>query len=200
MKQRSSCEEVVYIKPIRKKQSDVELTWTRWSPIADGYCQWDRRWITFSVAASQESALFRNAMFRCQNKISLVPRDRSLFIALGREEGGFWGGHLIFRRTKGGISRNWEPNRGDQWKLWKDHDRGWTNQICLDGFMKKKGQLRRYVIGRLSDKLWCYFLWRLVISNWCVSIRLLSHLNSRLLLVKLSVLQSFSLILAWSPK
>ena len=54
------------------------------------------------------------------------------------------------------------------------------------------GQLCRDVIGRLSVKLWCYWLWRLVISNWCVSIRLLSQLNSRLLLVKLSVLQSFS--------
>ena len=62
------------------------------------------------------------------------------------------------------------------------------------------GQLRRDVIGLLSVKPWCYCLWRLVISNWCVSIRLLSHLNSRLLLVKLSVLQSFSLILAWSRK
>ena len=49
-------------------------------------------------------------------------------------------------------------------------------------------QLRRDVIGRLSVKPWCYWLWRLVISNWCVSIRLLSQLNSRLLLVKLSVL------------
>ena len=54
------------------------------------------------------------------------------------------------------------------------------------------GQLRRDVIGRLSVKPWCYWLWRLVISNWCVSIRLLSQLKSRLLLVKLSVLQSFS--------
>ena len=46
------------------------------------------------------------------------------------------------------------------------------------------GQLRRDVIGRLSSvKPWCYWLWRLVISNWCVSIRLLSQLNSRLLLV-----------------
>ena len=48
------------------------------------------------------------------------------------------------------------------------------------------GQLRRDVIGRLSVEPWCYWLWRLVISNWCVSIRLLSQLNSRLLLVKLS--------------
>ena len=54
------------------------------------------------------------------------------------------------------------------------------------------GQLRRDVIGRLSVKPWCHWLWRLVTSNWCVSIRLLSQLNSRIFLVKLSVLQSFS--------
>ena len=42
------------------------------------------------------------------------------------------------------------------------------------------GQLRRDVIGRLSVKPWCYWLWRLVISNWCISTRLLSQLNSRL--------------------
>ena len=47
-------------------------------------------------------------------------------------------------------------------------------------------------IGHLSVKRWCYWLWRLIISNWCISIHLLSQLNSRLLLVKLSVLQSFS--------
>ena len=41
------------------------------------------------------------------------------------------------------------------------------------------GQLCRDVTGRLSVKPWCYWLWRLVISNWCVSIRLLSQLNSR---------------------
>ena len=52
------------------------------------------------------------------------------------------------------------------------------------------GQLRRDVIGRLSVKPWCYWLWRLIISNWCVSIRLLSQLNSRLLLVKLSFFHS----------
>ena len=44
-------------------------------------------------------------------------------------QGGCWGGdnfrgdHLIFGRTKGGISCNWEPKRGDHWKLWKDS--GW---------------------------------------------------------------------------
>ena len=52
------------------------------------------------------------------------------------------------------------------------------------------GQLRRDIIGRLSVKPWCYWLWRLVISNRCVSIRLLSQLNSRLLLVKLSFSRS----------
>ena len=36
----------------------------------------------------------------------------------------FWGDHLIFGRTKGGISRNWEPKRGLRWKLWKDSERG----------------------------------------------------------------------------
>ena len=50
------------------------------------------------------------------------------------------------------------------------------------------GQLHHDVISRLSVKPWCYWLWRLLISNWCVSIRLLSQLNSHLLLVKLSVL------------
>ena len=48
------------------------------------------------------------------------------------------------------------------------------------------GQLRRDVIGRLSVKPWRYWLWRLVISNWCVS----PQLNSRLLLVKLSFSRS----------
>ena len=52
------------------------------------------------------------------------------------------------------------------------------------------GQLSRDVIGRLLVKPWCYWLWRLVISNWCISIRLLSQLNSRLLLVKLSFSRS----------
>ena len=54
------------------------------------------------------------------------------------------------------------------------------------------GQWCRDVIGRLSVKPWCFWPWRLVISDWCVSIRLLSQLNSRLLLVKLSVLPLFS--------
>ena len=55
------------------------------------------------------------------------------------------------------------------------------------------GQLCHNVIGCLSVKPWCYWLWRLVISNWYVSICLMSQLNSRLLLVKLSVLKLFSL-------
>ena len=40
---------------------------------------------------------------------------------LGRAED-FGGYRLIFGRTKGGISRNWEPKRGDHWKLWKDSE------------------------------------------------------------------------------
>ena len=115
--QRSSWEEVLYIMPIRKKQSEVELKWTRWSSIAEGYCQWDRGWITFSVIAYQESALFSNGMFRCQNIISLVPRDRLLFIAWGgggREDyGGItWflgeqkGGSVVTENPKGEITGN----------------------------------------------------------------------------------------------
>ena len=34
------------------------------------------------------------------------------------------GDDLIFRRTKGRVSRNWEPKRGDHWKLWKDSEGG----------------------------------------------------------------------------
>ena len=30
--------------------------------------------------------------------------------------------HLIFRRSKGGISRDWETKRGHHWKLWKDSE------------------------------------------------------------------------------
>ena len=68
------------------------------------------------------------------------------------------------------------------------HVSWWYYTLVIDLIV----QLRHDVIGRVSVKPWCYWLWRLVISNWCVSIRLLSQLNSRLLLVKLSVLQSFS--------
>ena len=42
---------------------------------------------------------------------------------LGRAED-FGGYHLNFGRTKGGFSRNWEPKRGDHWKLWKDSEGG----------------------------------------------------------------------------
>ena len=70
-------------------------------------------------------------MFRCQNIISLVPRDRSLFIAWGGGEI-MGGNHLILRITKGGISRNREPKRGDHRKFWKDQGRGETAQICLE--------------------------------------------------------------------
>ena len=73
------------------------------------------------------------------------------------------------------------------------HASWWYYTLVIDLI----GQLRRDVIGRLSIKPWFYWLWRLVISNWCVSIRLLSLLNSRLLLVKLSVLQ-LSLVVSFA--
>ena len=38
--------------------------------------------------------------------------------------GDFGRDHLIFRKTKWGINRNWEPKRGDNWKLWRDSERG----------------------------------------------------------------------------
>ena len=59
------------------------------------------------------------------------------------------------------------------------------------------GPLRRDVIGRLSVKPWCYWLWRLVISNWCILIRLLSQLNSCLWLVKYNC-HSLVVSFAWS--
>ena len=64
----------------------------------EGYCQWDRRWITFSVTAYQESSLFSNAMFRCQNIISLAPTRSSFFIA------GRGGGAEDFFGRGGGIT------------------------------------------------------------------------------------------------
>ena len=53
-------------------------------------------------------------------------RDRSLFIAWGGGGGrrGFWGGITWFLgEQKGGFSCNWEPKRGDPWKLWRDSDK-----------------------------------------------------------------------------
>ena len=47
----------------------------------------------------------------------------------------FWGDHLIFRITKGGISRNWEPKRGDHWKLWKDSEGDHSN-LMLGGLLQ----------------------------------------------------------------
>ena len=41
----------------------------------------------------------------------------------------FRGDHLIFRKTKGGISRNWELKRGDRWKLWKSSEGVHSNLV-----------------------------------------------------------------------
>ena len=43
----------------------------------------------------------------------------------------FGGDHLIFKRTEGGISRNWEPKRGGSLKILEGF-RGGTTQICLN--------------------------------------------------------------------
>ena len=50
-------------------------------------------------------------------------RDRSFIIAWGGG-GRILGGITWFWGEKKGISRNWEPKRGDHWKLWKDSDGG----------------------------------------------------------------------------
>ena len=136
-----------------KKKAEVELAWKRWSSIAEGYCQWDRRWITFSVTAIQESPLFSNAMFRCQNIISLVPRDRSLFIAWrGRRiVGGItWflgekkGGSVVTENPKGEITGNFgritaegEPLKfAQKWRHWVGGSRKSSNIIRGDHFGK----------------------------------------------------------------
>ena len=60
----------------------------------------------------------------------------------------FSGDHLIFRRTKGGISRNWEPKRGDHWKLSKDSEGGpvkfaWKMKIWAGGSRKSSKVIRK---------------------------------------------------------
>ena len=62
-------------------------------------------------------------------------RDRSLFNYLLKRKGvalDFRGDHLIFRRTKGGISRNWElkSQKGGSLKT-LERFRGGTTQYCL---------------------------------------------------------------------
>ena len=47
-----------------------------------------------------------------------------IYRLVGAGGGRILGGSLDFRRTKGMISRNWEPKRGDHWKLWKDSKGG----------------------------------------------------------------------------
>ena len=55
-----------------------------------------------------------------------------------------------------------------------------------------QGLLSRDVIGRLSVKPWCYWLWRLMMSLVGFDPSIVTGLNSLLLLLKLSVVQSFS--------
>ena len=67
----------------------------------------------------------------------------------------FRGDHLIFGRTKGGISCNWEPKRGDHWKLWKDSEGG-TTQIFLENEDMEGGggdakNIKSYLGGRITS-------------------------------------------------
>ena len=57
-------------------------------------------------------------------------RDRSLFIAWGGGED-FWGNHLIFRRTKDGISRNCRTQKGGSLKTLEGF-RGRTTRISFE--------------------------------------------------------------------
>ena len=63
-----------------------------------------------------------NALINFNNKSDAVLniRDRSLFISWGGGGSGrtvLEGDHLIFRRTKGGNSRDLDPKRGDHSNL-----------------------------------------------------------------------------------
>ena len=61
------------------------------------------------------------SFLRAKEKI----KERSLFIAWGDGGGkNFGGNYLIFRGTKGGISRNLEPKRGGHIKIWKGSEGG----------------------------------------------------------------------------
>ena len=62
-----------------------------------------------------------NALINFNNKSDAVLniRDRSLFISWGggSRQTVLGGDHLIFRRTKGGNSRDLDPKRGDHSNL-----------------------------------------------------------------------------------
>ena len=135
-----------------KKKAEVELTWKRWSSIAEGYCQWDRRWITFSVTAIQESALFSNAMFRCQNIISLVPTGQSLFIPWGGGGGRrivfFWAGITWFLGEQNGGSVVTENPKGEISENF--------GRITAEGGPLKFAWKMRTSVGRIAKVISCY--------------------------------------------
>ena len=62
----------------------------------------------------------------------------------------------------------------------------WHETLAIDLI----GQLSRDVIGRLSVKPWCYWLWRLLNVIGAFQTVFMSQLNSRFLLVRSSVIQS----------
>ena len=73
-------------------------------------------WKTLCYMCLFAAPLFSTLMFaEFPNQSPLLTmvkgtKDRSLFISRGK--------------TKGGINRNWEPKRGDNWKLWRDSEGG----------------------------------------------------------------------------
>ena len=77
----------------------------------------------------------------------------------GGRNGGFgWGGggHLIFKRTKWGISRNWETKSGEHWKLWKDSEGGplkfaWKMKT-RGGSRKSSKVIREYHFSEVTFK------------------------------------------------
>ena len=81
------------------------------------------RGLTMQLPESQDCSQYQDKRRHLLDawKVQFAIRERSSFIAGGGGAAEDFGwDHYIFRRTKGGIIRNWY--RGDHWKLWKDSE------------------------------------------------------------------------------
>ena len=88
--------------------------------------------ISLSLIGSNTSAnSWRTVRFPVNGYSYVTAKGSVIIYRLGGEGKDYRGDHMIFGREKGGISRNWEPKRGNRWKLWKDSEGG-TTQICLE--------------------------------------------------------------------
>ena len=134
----------------------------------------------FPLTSSRENRTLR------KTKLTGFPRNLTWSVFKSRLSLIVWV-NVVLNRTVV-VDSDWRFDNlcGSQSELYRVS--WWCYTLVIDLI----GHLRHEVIGRLSVKPWCYWLWRLVISNWCFLIHLLSQLKSRLLFVKLSVLQSFS--------